>query len=207
MTQRLTHATVFQVFIVAAALAVAAASSPAPYHPTPAPYHPAPAPYHPAPAYKPAPYHPNTQYKEEARPFAFDYAVNDHYTGTNFARNEQSDGHNVQGYYSVALPDGRTQHVKYTADHYGGYNAEVTYDGEATFPEYHPSSAHKAAPYHPAPSYKPAPYHPAPSYKPAPYHPAPSYKPAPYHPAPSYKPAPYHPAPSYKPAPTYKPVH
>ena len=128
---------------------------------------------------------PNTQYKEEARPFAFDYAVNDHYTGTNFARNEQSDGHNVQGYYSVALPDGRTQHVKYTADHYGGYNAEVTYDGEATFPEYHPSPAHKAAPYHPAPSYKPVPYHPAPS----------------------YKPTPYHPAPSYKPAPTYKPVH
>ena len=189
MTQQLNNATVFQVFIVAAVLAVAAAKSPAPYHP-------APAPYHPAPTYKPAPYHPNTQYKEEARPFAFDYAVNDHYTGTNFARNEQSDGHNVQGYYSVALPDGRTQHVKYTADHYGGYNAEVTYDGEATFPEYHPSPAHKAAPYHPAPSYKPAPYHPAPSYKPAPYHPAPS-----------YKPAPYHPAPSYKPAPTYKPVH
>ncbi|KAF0302601.1 hypothetical protein FJT64_025284 [Amphibalanus amphitrite] len=112
----------FQVFLVAAVLAVAAADSPAPYHPTPAPYHPAPAykagslppadpvqgggqvfivaavlavaaadspapyhptpaPYHPAPAYKPAPYHPQTQYKEEARPFAFDYAVNDHYTG------------------------------------------------------------------------------------------------------------------------------
>ncbi|XP_043228565.1 cuticle protein 7-like [Amphibalanus amphitrite] len=159
-----------KVFLVAAVLAVAAADSPAPYHPTPAPYHP-------APAYKPAPYHPQTQYKEEARPFAFDYAVNDHYTGTNFARNEQSDGHNVQGYYSVVLPDGRTQHVKYTADHYGGYNAEVTYDGEAAYPEQHSA-------------YKPAPY-----------------KPAPYHPAPAYKPAPYHPAPAYKPTPAYKPAH
>ena len=173
----------FQVFIIAAVLAVAAADSPAPYHP--------------APAYKPAPYTPHTQYKEEARPFAFDYAVNDHYTGTNFARNEQSDGHNVQGYYSVVLPDGRTQHVKYTADHYGGYNAEVTYDGQATYPEHHSAPAYKPAPYHPAPAYKPA----------APYHPAPAYKPAPYHPAPAYKPVPYHPAPTYEPAPAYDAEH
>ncbi|XP_043228581.1 cuticle protein 7-like [Amphibalanus amphitrite] len=127
----------YKVFLVAAVLAVAAADSPAPYHPTPAPYHP-------APAYKPALHHPQTQYKEEAMPFAFEYAVNDHYTGTNFARNEQSDGHNVQGYYSVVLPDGRTQHVKYTADHYGGYNAEVTYDGQAAYPTHHAAPAYKA---------------------------------------------------------------
>jgi len=144
---------------------------PAPYHPAPAykpaPYHPAPAykpaPYHPAPAYKPAPYHPEPKYKEEAKPFAYDYAVNDHYTGAAFSKNEQSDGHNVQGSYSVALPDGRIQTVKYVADHYGGYNAEVTYEGEAQYPEYHPKPAYKPAPYHPAP-YKPA-------YKPAPYAP------------------------------------
>ncbi|XP_037068970.1 cuticle protein 7-like, partial [Pollicipes pollicipes] len=101
--------------------------------------------------------------------FAYDYAVNDHYTGTNFAKKEESDGHNTQGYYSVALPDGRVQHVKYVADHYGGYNAEVTYEGEATYPEYHPAPAYKAA----TPAYKPA-------YKPTYSHPAPAYKAAAY---------------------------
>ncbi|XP_037068915.1 extensin-like [Pollicipes pollicipes] len=154
--------------------------APAPYKPAPAPYKPAPAPYRPAPSYKPAPYHPEPQYKEEAKPYAFDYAVNDHYSGANFAANENSDGKQTSGYYKVALPDGRVQTVNYVADHYGGYNAEVTYEGEAQYPEYKPAPA----------SYKPAPA----SYKPAP---------APYKPAP----APYKPAPApYKPAPApYRP--
>ncbi|XP_037088344.1 cuticle protein 7-like [Pollicipes pollicipes] len=132
-------------------------------------YKPTPAPYHPAPSYKPASYHPEPQYKEEPKPFAYDYAVNDQYTGTNFAKKEESDGHNTQGYYSVALPDGRVQHVKYVADHYGGYNAEVTYEGEAQYPEFHPAPAYKAA----TPAYKPA-------YKPTYSHPAPAYKAAAY---------------------------
>ncbi|XP_037068968.1 cuticle protein 7-like [Pollicipes pollicipes] len=147
--------------------------TPAPYHPPPsykpAPYHPAPsykpAPYHPAPSYKTASYHPEPQYKEEAKPFAYDYAVNDRYSGASFAKKEESDGHNTQGYYSVALPDGRVQHVKYVADHYGGYNAEVTYEGEATYPDYHPAPAYKAA----APAYKAAYSRPAPAYKAAAY--------------------------------------
>ena len=134
-------------FIVAAMLA-AAAGAPAPDSP-PA-YRPAPAPY------KPAPYHPEPKYKEEPRPYAFDYAVNDHYSGANFAQNEKSDGHNAEGSYTVALPDGRIQTVKYVADHYNGFNAEVTYEGEAQYPEYKPE-------YKPA-LYKPAPYKPAPKY-------------------------------------------
>ncbi|KAF0296887.1 Pro-resilin [Amphibalanus amphitrite] len=175
-----------KLFIVAALLAVAAADkpapapyrpapapykpAPAPYKPAPAPYKPAPAPYNPAPAYKPAPYHPEPQYKEEAKPYAFDYAVKDGYSGADFAANENSDGKQTTGYYKVALPDGRIQTVKYTADHYAGYNAEVTYEGEAQYPEYKPE--YKPAPYKPAP----APYKPAP----APYRPAPApYKPAP----------------------------
>ena len=140
----------FQVFIVAAVLAVAA-GAPAPDS-RPA--------YRPAPAYKPAPYHPEPQYKEEPRPYAFEYAVNDHYSGANFAQNEKSDGHNAEGSYTVALPDGRIQTVKYVADHYDGFNAEVTYEGEAQFPEYHPAPAYKPAPYKPAP----APYKPVPKY-------------------------------------------
>ncbi|XP_037068960.1 cuticle protein 7-like [Pollicipes pollicipes] len=95
----------------------------------PAYSNPAPAPHHPAPSYKPASYHSEDQYKEAAKPFAYDFAVNDHHTGTNFAKKEESDGHNTQGYYSVALPDGRVQHVKYVADNYGGYNAELSHPG------------------------------------------------------------------------------
>merc|ERR1719309_617861 len=135
---------------------------PAPYHPAPvahtvvpvhhapAPYHPAPAvhhaaPYHPAPAaYKPAPYG-----KEEPAPYAFEYGVADDYSKAAFNAAETADGSGaVTGSYSVALPDGRTQHVKYTADHYNGYVADVSYGGVPVYPE--------AKPYHPA---KPAPYH------------------------------------------------
>ncbi|KAF0290083.1 Warthog protein 6 [Amphibalanus amphitrite] len=84
----------------------------------------------------------------------------------------------------VVLPDGRTQHVKYYADHYGGFNADVSYEGYAQYPEHH-APAYKAAP-----AYKPAPAYHEPAYKP-------TYKPV-------HKPA-Y--TPTYKAAPLYKPVY
>jgi hypothetical protein len=146
------------------------------YHPKPAPvYHPAPsykpapyvapvvhrpAPYHapivhkpvvhPAPAYhKPAPYH-EPAYDVPAV-YQYGYAVADDYSGANFAANENRDGYATNGEYRVNLPDGRTQIVTYSvADAYGGYVADVRYEGVAQYPEYKP------APYHPA---KPAPYH------------------------------------------------
>ncbi|KAF0292787.1 Cuticle protein 19 [Amphibalanus amphitrite] len=143
-----------KVFVVAAVLSVAASvrgqsygappppaySPPEPaYRPKPA-YSPKPA-YRPEPAYKPAPSYAQrpsyaASYQEPqyyAQPYQFEYAVNDHYTGTVFSQNENSDTKVVQGSYSVNLPDGRVQHVTYTADNegYGGYNAEVTYEGEA----------------------------------------------------------------------------
>ena len=105
--------------------------------------------------------------------YAYDYAVHDPHYGAQFAKKETSDGGNVEGQYSVVLPDGRTQHVKYYADHYGGYNAEVSYEGYAQYPQHH-APAYKAAPAYHKPSYKPA-Y--KPTYKPT-YKAAPLYKPA-----------------------------
>jgi len=179
------------------ALGALAPYAPAPYHP--APYHPAPKPYHPAPA----PYHLE---KIPPKPFAYEYGVNDEYSGANFGQNEVQDEYGVvSGEYRVLLPDGRTQIVTYHADHENGYTADVKYEGVPHYEPYHPKPA--PAPYHPKPAPyhppKPAPYHPLP--KPAPYHPSPAPyhpKPAPYHPAPYHpKPAPYHPTPVYHPSP------
>merc|ERR1739848_476353 len=105
---------------------------------------------HPAPAYhKPAPYH-EPAYDGPAI-YQYGYAVADDYSGANFAANENRDGYATNGEYRVNLPDGRTQIVTYNvADAYGGYVADVKYEGVAQYPEYKP------APYHPA---KPAPYY------------------------------------------------
>ena len=132
-------------------------------------------------------YHPQQKYHEpmyeEPKPYHYAYGVSDEYTGTNFEATEDQDGYGVvNGGYSVLLPDGRRQNVKYTADHYAGYVADVSYEGYAA-----PAPVHKPAPHHPAPVHKPV-YHAAPIHKPAPvYHPAPVHKPTPL-----YHPAPYH---------------
>ena len=132
----------FRLAVVSALVACAAAIPAGP----PAPYHaPAPAPYHaPAPAYGKAPVY------EDTRPvYAYEYAVADDYSKANFNQNEKRDGYATSGSYRVALPDGRTQIVTYNvADAYGGYVADVKYEGVAQYPE--------VKPYHPA---KPAPYH------------------------------------------------
>merc|ERR1712018_389651 len=107
-----------------------------------------------APAYHaPAPAYKAETYADEISPYTFSYAVADDYSKANFNAEEQSDGaSNVAGSYSVALPDGRIQHVKYSSNGYDGYVADVTYEGTAVYPE--------AKPYAPAPAYKPAPaYH------------------------------------------------
>merc|ERR1711902_201790 len=84
-------------------------------------------------------------------PYSFTYAVADDYSKANFQQSESSDGAgNAEGSYSVALPDGRIQHVNYHANGYDGYVADVTYDGTAQYPEAvvaHPV-AHAAPAYH-----------------------------------------------------------
>merc|ERR1719400_624985 len=100
---------------------------------------------HAAPAYAPAPAYKAESYPDEVSPYTYTYAVADDYSKSNFNAEETSDGaSNVQGGYSVALPDGRIQHVKYVSNGYDGYVADVTYEGTAVYPE--------AKPYVPAPA-------------------------------------------------------
>ena len=63
--------------------------------------------------------------------YKFSYGVNDPHYGPKYSHSESGDGKYRQGYYSVKLPDGRTQHVKYNAGGYDGFNAQVTYSGYA----------------------------------------------------------------------------
>merc|ERR1711936_62456 len=106
---------------------------------------------HTAPAYHaPAPAYKAEVYPDEVSPYTYTYAVSDDYSKASFNAEETSDGAgNAQGSYSVALPDGRIQHVAYTANGYDGYVADVTYDGTAQYPEYVPT----APAYAPAPAY------------------------------------------------------
>merc|ERR1719350_1907266 len=102
------------------------------------------APYAPAP-YAPAPYKPASYEKElPPQPYQFEYGVADQYSGTNFQAVENQDAEGtVIGSYRVNLPDGRVQTVTYTADHYGGFVADVKYEGEAQYP---PEKEYKPAP-------------------------------------------------------------
>ncbi|CAH2987389.1 unnamed protein product [Chilo suppressalis] len=121
--------------------------------PTPGPYRPPvtrPAPPAPRPTrpntYVPPPPTPNHDHDHEhhdehhhhepGMPFDFSYAVNE--DGNDYSHNAISDGDVTRGEYRVALPDGRTQVVKYTADWKNGFNAEVTYEGEARYPDQQP---------------------------------------------------------------------
>merc|ERR1719398_29826 len=118
-------------------------------HAAPVIAHAAPAYHAPAPAYHaaPAPAYKAEAYPNEVSPYTFTYAVADDFSKSNFNAEEQSDGaSNVAGSYSVALPDGRIQHVKYSSNGYDGYVADVTYEGTAVYPEAKPYAA-------PAPAY------------------------------------------------------
>merc|ERR1712215_237801 len=70
------------------------------------------------------------------QPYSYQYGVADDYSKANFQKTESQDSNgNVQGSFVIALPDGRIQTTKYTADHVGGFIAEVTYQGEPVYPE------------------------------------------------------------------------
>merc|ERR1711913_216884 len=135
----------YKLLVASAVLAVAAAAGPPAYG--------APAPYHPAPAYK--------EEKLPPRPFAYEYGVADDYSKNSFRKTETQDAEGkVVGSFTIALPDGRIQTTTYTADHYNGFVAEVTYEGTPVYPQEpkegygHAAPVYKAAPvYAPAPAY------------------------------------------------------
>jgi len=84
----------------------------------------------------PAPqgYSEEKEYPDIEPKYQYQYAVTDDYTKSNFQAEEERDGFSTLGSYRVALPDGRIQIVTYTANEFG-YVAEVTYEGEAVYPE------------------------------------------------------------------------
>ena len=133
-------------FVLLSAIVAATYAEPAgpPHHGYgPPPHH---VPHKPPPPPPPPKYH-HKPIHYDPRPYAYSYGVEDDYHGVNFGQNEESDGKVVHGSYHVLLPDGRIQNVKYTADHYAGYIADVSY----TNPVHAPVVHHKPKPYHPPP--------------------------------------------------------
>ncbi|XP_076061327.1 uncharacterized protein LOC143037098 [Oratosquilla oratoria] len=67
--------------------------------------------------------------------YEFNYAVKDDSSDNDFGHQETRDDELTEGTYFVHLPDGRLQKVVYFVDGDSGYVPEVTYEGEAHYPE------------------------------------------------------------------------
>merc|ERR1711976_148725 len=89
---------------------------------------------------EPTPYKPEPYPSYPPASYAFDWKVLDSYTKNDYGHQESRKDAQTTGSYYVALPDGRVQRVSYSVDGYGGYQAEVTYEGEASYPEAPPPS-------------------------------------------------------------------
>ncbi|XP_047488829.1 pro-resilin-like [Penaeus chinensis] len=109
-------------------------------------YPPPPGPYHP----QQRPYHGEPDYPDVPPKYTYNYGVADGYSGVNLGHSESRDGYRTEGSYAVDLPDGRKQIVNYV-DNGDGLEAQVTYEGEAQYPEHTPA-------YRPAPPAYPAPH-------------------------------------------------
>ncbi|XP_057339616.1 adult-specific cuticular protein ACP-20-like isoform X1 [Microplitis mediator] len=75
--------------------------------------------------------------------YAFNYGVNDPYTGDVKSQEEVRVGDVVKGSYSINEPDGTIRVVEYTADDHNGFNAVVKKIGHSVHPippiaKYHP---------------------------------------------------------------------
>ena len=66
--------------------------------------------------------------------YKYDWRVQDAYSANDFGQEEARSGYNIDGGYSVLLPDGRKQIVTYkVADAHSGYVADVRYEGEGIY--------------------------------------------------------------------------
>ncbi|XP_063602847.1 cuticle protein 8-like [Penaeus indicus] len=102
---------------VLACVAVVALCDKAPVHAPPPPvYTPRPAYHAPTPYHAPEPaYHAHYEPEYPAVPpkYNYNYGVADSYSGVNLGHTESRDGYKTEGSYTVDLPDGRRQIVKY----------------------------------------------------------------------------------------------
>ncbi|XP_068210679.1 pro-resilin-like [Palaemon carinicauda] len=85
---------------------------------------------------------------EDAK-YNFQFGVHDDSTSASFEHQESRNEDETQGSYTVQLPDGRRQTVRYFVNGDSGYVAEVTYEGEARYPDSDESREYSA----PRPSY------------------------------------------------------
>nr|XP_045617767.1 pollen-specific leucine-rich repeat extensin-like protein 3 [Procambarus clarkii] len=74
-------------------------------------------------------------YEQRGTKYDYKWAVNEESSNAEFDHKEARDDNNIKGSYSVQLPDGRVQTVTYYVNGDSGYVAEVTYQGEARYPE------------------------------------------------------------------------
>ncbi|XP_068209730.1 pro-resilin-like isoform X2 [Palaemon carinicauda] len=74
-------------------------------------------------------------YESNEAQYNFNWAVNHAPSRNDFGHQEARDGDDTQGSYYVQLPDGRLQRVSYRVDGDDGYIADVTYQGEARYPD------------------------------------------------------------------------
>merc|ERR1712116_38835 len=89
------------------------------------------------------------------QPYAYEYGVADDYSKANFKKTETQDANGVvTGSFTIALPDGRIQTTRYTADHVNGFVAEVSYEGTPVYP---PEPAEGYGHAAPVAAYAPAP--------------------------------------------------
>ena len=98
----------------------------------PPPVYPTKYPQRPTKAYAKPPVYRKRNATTTARPYSFSYDLVD-VRGNDFGAAEESDGRQVQGQYSVLLPDGRLQTVSYAVEGDSGFVADVQYEGEARF--------------------------------------------------------------------------
>lgn len=79
-------------------------------------------------------------------PYEFQFRVDDPDTFNNYEIQEAGDPNIVTGSYRINLPDGRTQVVSYEVHPDRGYEAKITYEGDARYPD---SPNYVASPYGP----------------------------------------------------------